>query len=175
MARRPVTREVAVRQRDVPAGLYESLPTDLDPVLRRVYAARQVQPSELKASLADMLPVGTLGGVSAASQLLADARHRQSAIVVVGDFDADGATATALTVTAMRGMGYSRVSYLVPNRFEFGYGLSPAVVELVAPSKPDILITVDNGINSIEGVTRAKALGIKVLITDHHLPGARTA
>jgi single-stranded-DNA-specific exonuclease len=143
----------------------------LAPVLRRIYAARGVSPAELNATLSDLLPVGSLGGVGAAAQFLADARRRQSAILVVGDFDADGATASALVVASMRAMGFANVSYLVPDRFVFGYGLSPAVVDLAATRRPDLIITVDNGISSLDGVAHARALGIDVLVTDHHLPG----
>ena len=167
-----VTRAPSVRCREVPQRLYESLPDTLDPVLRRVYAARQVQPDEINVSLSGLLPVGGLGGTAGAAQVLADARAAQAGIVVVGDYDADGATATALTVTALRAMGFARVSYLVPNRFELGYGLSPGVVDLASARRPDIIITVDNGITSLDGVARAQSLGIGVVITDHHLPGA---
>jgi single-stranded-DNA-specific exonuclease len=166
-----VIRETAIRRREVPADVYAALPDDMDPVLRRIYAARQVPPAELDMSLAGLLPVGSLGGAVAAAEFLADARRRQLSVLVVGDFDADGATASALVVTALREMGFEHVSYLVPNRFDFGYGLSPAVAELAAARGPDILITVDNGISSIEGVARARSLGMEVIVTDHHLPG----
>ncbi len=166
-----VTRRVSVRRREVPPQLYAAMPGSLDPVLRRVYAARQVQPGEIGASLSGLLPVGTLGGVADAARVLAAARRDQSGIVVVGDYDADGATATALTVVALRAMGYAGVSYLVPNRFELGYGLSPAVVDLAASARPRLIVTVDNGITSCEGVAHAQSLGMDVVVTDHHLPG----
>lgn len=166
-----VTAGLSVRRRAVPEDIYRSLPDDLDPVMRRIFAARQVPASELNPALNALLPVGSLGGTGPAAELLADLRRRRGAVVVVGDYDADGATASALMVTALRGMGFERVTYLVPNRFALGYGLSPAVAELAAAGKPDLLITVDNGITSVAGVERARALGISVLVTDHHLPG----
>lgn len=173
MGGKAVTREFTVRRREVPDACYEALPASLEPLLRRVYAARRVPPGELADGLAGMLPVGSLGGAAAAAEFLAEARRRQSRVLVVGDFDADGATASALVVTALRAMGFEGVSYLVPNRFEFGYGLSPEVVTLAAARKPDVLVTVDNGIASLEGVARAGALGMEVVVTDHHLPGAQ--
>jgi single-stranded-DNA-specific exonuclease len=115
--------------------------------------------------------VGTLGGVAAAVDLLL--RHREiGRILVIGDFDADGATSTALMLRALRGWGFAHVDFLVPNRFEFGYGLTPEIVTVAASREPTLLVTVDNGISSIAGVARARALGIEVLVTDHHLPGA---
>jgi single-stranded-DNA-specific exonuclease len=171
MGRGSVTTAANIRQREVPAAVYDALPGDLDPVLRRIYAARKLAPAEVNPSLSGMAPVGTLGGVGAAAALLADVRRREGRIVVVGDYDADGATASALMVTALRGMGFERVGFLVPSRFTYGYGLSPAVAELAAAGKPDLLVTVDNGVASVTGVARARELGMKVLVTDHHLPG----
>lgn len=172
MAAGAVTGPVTVRRREVSSALYAALPESMHPVLRRVYAARQVAPQEVGATLCALLPVGALSNAEEAAAFLADARGRDNAIVVVGDFDADGATASALMVTALRAMGFRRVSSLVPNRFELGYGLSPPVVELAAERGAEILVTVDNGISSIEGVARARELGMEVLVTDHHLPGA---
>ncbi len=171
MEGRPVIRDAAIRRREVPADVYAALPGGMRPLLRRVYAARNVAPREVRMAMGDLLPVGSLGGTTAAAEFLADAHQRQASVLVVGDFDADGATASALMVRSMRAMGFRNVSYLVPNRFEFGYGLSPGVVELAATRQPDIIITVDNGISSHEGVDRARALGIEVIVTDHHLPG----
>jgi single-stranded-DNA-specific exonuclease len=168
-----VTRALIVRRREVPDGCYAALPASMEPVLRRVYAARRVPPAELADGLAGMLPVGSLGGAAAAAEFLAEARRRQSSVLVVGDFDADGATASALVVTALRAMGFEHASYLVPNRFEFGYGLSPEVATLAAERRPGVLVTVDNGIGSLEGVARARELGMEVVVTDHHLPGAQ--
>lgn len=141
-------------------------------MLRRIYAARGIQSdTELSLSLERLLPVGTLEGVEAATGLLLE--HRESGrILVIGDFDADGATSTALVVRALRSWGFASVDFLVPNRFEFGYGLTPEIVELAATRNPSLIITVDNGISSIAGVQAARARGIGVLVTDHHLPGS---
>jgi single-stranded-DNA-specific exonuclease len=118
-----------------------------------------------------MLPVGSLDGVEAAARLLAE--HRVGGrVLVVGDFDADGATSSALVVRALRSMRFAHVDFLVPNRFRFGYGLTPEIVALAAETRPTLIVTVDNGVSSIEGVEAARALGIAVLVTDHHLPGA---
>jgi single-stranded-DNA-specific exonuclease len=138
-----------------------------------VYAARGIASrEELDLSLERLLPVRTLEGVEAAAELLASeiAAHRR--LLVVGDYDADGATATALVVRALRRLGASAVDYLVPDRFKYGYGLTPEIVALACERAPSLLITVDNGISSLEGVSAAQAAGIKVLVTDHHLPGA---
>jgi single-stranded-DNA-specific exonuclease len=145
---------------------------DLHPVLRRVYGARGVlSAQDLDLSLERLLPVSTLEGVERAADLLA--AHRASGrVLVVGDFDADGATGSALLVRAMRSLGFAHVDFLVPNRFQFGYGLTPGIVALAAERRPSLIVTVDNGVSSIEGVEAAHALGIPVLITDHHLPGA---
>jgi single-stranded-DNA-specific exonuclease len=150
----------------------DRLGSDLHPVLRRVYAGRGLCESlDLKLTLDRLLPVGTLAGVDAAARLLA--RHRLgSRVLVVGDFDADGATSTALVVRALRAFGFADVDFLVPNRFEYGYGLTPEIVELAAARAPGLLVTVDNGISSNAGVAAARARGIEVLVTDHHLPGA---
>lgn len=144
----------------------------LHPVLRRVYASRGVRsPNELHSGLDRLLPVGTLESVSAAAALLL--QHRASGrVLIIGDFDADGATSTALVVRALRAWGFASVDFLVPNRFEFGYGLTPEIVALAAQRRPTLIVTVDNGISSVTGVADARAQGIDVLITDHHLPGA---
>lgn len=160
-----------IKRRSVPRELECALPDDLHPVLRRVFASRQVSSSELDVSLAAMIPVGRLAGVSEAAELLAAAREQQDHVMVLGDFDADGATATALMMTCLRKFGFSYVSYLVPDRFRYGYGLSPEIAELAAQQRPAVIITVDNGISSHEGVERCCQLGIKVIVTDHHLPG----
>jgi single-stranded-DNA-specific exonuclease len=142
----------------------------LHPVLRRAYAARGVRQShELTLTLDKLMPVGTLDGVGAAVALILD--HRERRIVVVGDFDADGATSTALIVRCLRAWGFASVEFLVPNRFEFGYGLTPEIVGLAAERSPTLIITVDNGISSHAGVAAARARGMQVLVTDHHLPG----
>jgi single-stranded-DNA-specific exonuclease len=144
----------------------------LDPVLRRLYAARGVtSATQLDYALQQLLPISTLPGIDAAVRLLL--LHRQKKIIVVGDFDADGATSTALVLRCLRDFGFGDVNYLVPNRFQFGYGLTPEIVRVAAERSPDMLITVDNGVSSIDGVAEAHRLGIKVLVTDHHLPGER--
>ncbi|HLK70719.1 MAG TPA: DHH family phosphoesterase, partial [Steroidobacteraceae bacterium] len=142
---------------------------EVHPVLRRIYAARGVRShAELLLALRDLLPVTTLSGTQPAAELLY--RHRQGSVMVIGDFDADGATSTALLVRALRSWGFAGVDFLVPNRFEFGYGLTAEIVELAARRRPTLIVTVDNGIASHAGVDAARAAGIEVLITDHHLP-----
>ena len=145
---------------------------DLHPVLERVYAARGVRSAaDLDTSLARLLPVGTLEGVPAAVELLL--QHRTAGrVLIIGDYDADGATSSALMVRALRSFGFAAVDFLVPNRFQFGYGLSSGIVSLAAARAPTLIVTVDNGISSNAGVAAARARGIDVLITDHHLPGA---
>jgi single-stranded-DNA-specific exonuclease len=143
----------------------------LHPVLRRAYAARGVCDSqELALTLDRLMPVGTLDSVDAAAALILE--HRERRILVVGDFDADGATSTALIVRCLRAWGFASVDFLVPNRFEFGYGLTPEIVGLAVERSPSLIVTVDNGISSNAGVAAARARGIQVLVTDHHLPGA---
>jgi single-stranded-DNA-specific exonuclease len=142
----------------------------LHPVLRRAYAARGVcEGQELALTLDRLMPVGTLDSVEAAVALIL--QHRERRILVVGDFDADGATSTALIVRCLRAWGFASVDFLVPNRFEFGYGLTPEIVGLAAERNPSLIVTVDNGISSNAGVAAARARGIQVLVTDHHLPG----
>ena len=144
----------------------------LHPLLARVYRARGIRSAgELDLGLAHLLPPSGLLHAEAAARLLADAIAVQQKLLIVGDFDADGATSTALAVSVLREFGAARVDYLVPNRFEYGYGLTPEIVELAAGRTPDLIITVDNGISSIEGVAAARRHGIATLITDHHLAG----
>ncbi|MCU0936062.1 MAG: single-stranded-DNA-specific exonuclease RecJ [Gammaproteobacteria bacterium] len=148
------------------------LPPGLPPVLARVYAARHVSgPLDLDYGLARLHPPEALGGIEAAAGLLADAVEAGRRVLVVGDFDADGATSSALVVRGLRAMGARHADYLVPNRFEYGYGLTPEVVAAAAERRPDLIVTVDNGISSLEGVRAARSLGIRVLVTDHHLAG----
>ncbi|MBI3571751.1 MAG: single-stranded-DNA-specific exonuclease RecJ [Gammaproteobacteria bacterium] len=150
----------------------ESFLTDLHPVLQRVYLARQVASRrELEKSLDCLISPAQLKGIDEASTLLAETLRQQKRFLIVADFDADGATSCALAVRALRSLGAVDMRYLVPNRFEFGYGLTPEIVALAAQQKPDLIITVDNGISSIEGVKEARSRGIDVLVTDHHLPG----
>ena len=146
---------------------------DLHPVLKRVYAARQVRaPEDLDTGLQALLTPESLTGIDAAVELLAAAMAKQKKLLVVGDFDVDGATSSALMVMALRDMGATSVDYLVPNRFAFGYGLTPEIVELAAKTRnPDLIITVDNGVSSLAGVAKARQMDIDVLVTDHHLPG----
>ena len=159
-----------IQRRDVPAG-DAALGAELHPVLKRVYAARGLRVREdLDLSLERLAPVGSLGGAAAAAELLL--RHAQRRVLVVGDFDADGATSTALVLRALRGCGFASVDFLVPNRFEYGYGLTPEIVAVAAERAPTLIVTVDNGISSHAGVAAARARGIDVLITDHHLPAA---
>ena len=148
------------------------LDPQMHPVLRRVYAARGVRSAhDLALSMRQLLPIGTLEGVAAAAQLLAQHRQRGGLVLIIGDFDADGATSTALFVRALRSWGFAAVDFLVPNRFEFGYGLTPEIVALAARQRPALIVTVDNGISSNAGVAAARAADIDVLVTDHHLPG----
>jgi len=143
----------------------------MHPVLARLYALRGVRgPADLEHALKALLPAQILKGLETALELLEQGIRQQQRILVVGDFDADGATSTALAVLALRAMGAQHVDYLVPNRFEHGYGLTPEIVRLAAERKPDFIITVDNGIASMAGVVEANKLGISVLVTDHHLP-----
>jgi single-stranded-DNA-specific exonuclease len=144
----------------------------LHPVLQRVYAARGIHTAEeLDYRLSRLLHYHSLKDITVAAQCLGSAVIAQQAILIVGDFDSDGATSSALAVSALRNFGAQQVDYLVPNRFEYGYGLTPEIVALALKTKkPDLIVTVDNGISSHEGVLAAKAAGIKVIITDHHLP-----
>ena len=141
------------------------------PILARVLSARGIhQSAQLDVSLAKLIPPEQLTQASQMAVLLADAIAQKQSLLVVGDYDCDGATATAVAIRGLRSMG-AQVDYLVPNRFEYGYGLTPEIVELAAERQPDMIITVDNGIASVDGVAKANSLGIKVLVTDHHLPG----
>ncbi|SEA37031.1 single-stranded-DNA-specific exonuclease RecJ [Paraburkholderia sartisoli] len=143
----------------------------LHPVLARLYAARGVcMPDEIETGLARLVPPAALKGCEDAAALLADSIEGKRRMLVVADYDCDGATACAVAVRGLRMFG-AQIDYLVPNRFEYGYGLTPEIVALAATRKPDLLITVDNGIASVDGVEAANALGIEVLVTDHHLPG----
>jgi len=147
------------------------LESGMHPVLARVYAGRNIRTAaELNYGLDGLIPPGSLKGIDAAAALLADAISERKKLLIVADYDADGATACAVGVRALRAFG-ANVDYLVPDRFKLGYGLTPELVELASLRKPELLITVDNGIASVEGVARARSLGIATLITDHHLPG----
>ncbi len=144
---------------------------DIDPLHARLYAMRGLKTAgELDYGLAQLAPVSALENIDDAASLVI-ARRRER-IIVIGDFDVDGATSTALMLRCLRDFGFDDVGYLVPNRFEYGYGLTPEIVEVAAQRSPKLLITVDNGVSSVAGVARANELGIPVLVTDHHLPGS---
>jgi single-stranded-DNA-specific exonuclease len=146
--------------------------TTLHPILARVYKSRGLRSvEELNLGLDKLLPPTGLLNIELAARLLADALASQRSVLVVGDFDADGATSTALSVAALKEFGFQNVNFLVPNRFEYGYGLTPEIVDLACVDQPDLIITVDNGISSIDGVATARSRGIATLITDHHLAG----
>ncbi len=147
------------------------LPAHLPPLLRQLYARRGVMSAECELVLKGLLRPDTMKGLDNAAKLIADAMQLDQSILIVGDFDADGATSTSVCILALRMMGASKVDYLIPNRFDYGYGLSPEIVAVAATKQAELLITVDNGISSIEGVAAAKAFGMQVVITDHHLPG----
>ena len=147
------------------------LASGLPPVLARIYAARGIRsPRQLEYGLSGLAPFERLKNATLMAQLLADAIAAGKRLLIVADYDSDGATACAVAIRALRSFG-ATVDYLVPNRFEYGYGLTPEIVHLAAARRPDILVTVDNGIASVAGVAEAKRLGIEVLVTDHHLPG----
>lgn len=147
----------------------------LHPVLQRIYSHRNItNQKELDKSFQHLEPFSTLKDIDKACSLLEYALRHEERIVVVGDFDADGATSTAVAVKALQMLGAKHVNFLVPNRFKYGYGLTPEIVRDAHDLKAQLIITVDNGISSVDGVDEAKRLGIKVLITDHHLPSAET-
>lgn len=144
---------------------------DLDPLLARIYNARGIKSQDdLPRQLQQLNDYRQLKDIDKAAEILADAILNQQRMLIVGDFDCDGATSSALGVLALRSMG-GKADFLVPNRFEYGYGLTPEIVEAAQPFQPDVLITVDNGISSITGVQAAKEKGMKVVVTDHHLAG----
>lgn len=153
-------------------GTASVLQGEVHPVLARIYAARNITSVEqLNYSFNVLHSWNELKGIETAVDLLLAALRQQQKVIIVGDFDADGATSTALAVRGLRALGFENVSYRVPDRFKFGYGLTPDIVEDIADLEPDLIVTVDNGISSIDGVAAAKEKGIKVLVTDHHLPG----
>ncbi len=165
-----MNRKTELRRRRAVEGC--ELPDDLHPLLRRLYAHRGVkQPVELERGAKNLHPFHSLSGIQRATEILQKALADNLCIMIVGDFDADGATSTALTVLALRSMGGRNIKYLVPNRFDDGYGLSPEVVEQAAAHGAQLIVTVDNGISSHAGVSLAHQKGIAVVITDHHLPG----
>lgn len=158
--------------RPVPEGSLAAAPVDLPPLLERIYLSRGLtHADELDRNLSALARPELLPEVDRAAERLAQALTAGEHILIVGDFDADGATSVALAVSLLEAMGGERVSFLVPNRFEFGYGLSPEIVDLALAEAPAVIVTVDNGTSSIEGVARANAAGVDVIVTDHHLPG----
>ena len=161
--------ELTITDRSAPVVGYLAT---LHPVIARIYAGRGVKSiDELGHTLDRLLPDNSMRGIDAAVERLYKAFLNQQRILIVGDFDCDGATSTVTGLLALRAFGLNSVDYLVPNRFEYGYGLSPEIVDVAAARNPHLIITVDNGISSIEGVERANSLGIDVVVTDHHLPG----
>ena len=161
---------VTIQQREIKSGI--DLSDDLPDLLNRIYLARNISSKdELDYSLKHLPSPNRMKGMDEAVQLLSDALTADQKILIVGDFDADGATSTAVMIRGLSSMGARYVSFLVPDRFKFGYGLTPEIVDVALSSEPDLIITVDNGIASIDGVKRARNNGIKVLVTDHHLPG----
>jgi single-stranded-DNA-specific exonuclease len=165
-----VKQQTQLRRRAIDSSV--ALPATLPSLLQRLYASRGVRDEQdLERGVKGMLPWQQLSGVEQAVAMLYGAFREGLRIIVVGDFDADGATSTALSVLALRSMGAENIGYLVPNRFEDGYGLSPEVVDQAHARGAQMIVTVDNGISSHAGVERAHALGIPVLVTDHHLPG----
>jgi single-stranded-DNA-specific exonuclease len=162
--------QIKIKQRETGPDII--WPEDLHPVLKRIYSSRNItSPEELDYSLSRLCSYESMGNIKQAACLMADHMERNSYVLVVADYDADGATACALGLRGLTAMGCSQVEYLVPDRFTQGYGLSPAVVEQALHLNPDVIITVDNGISSIDGVALARRNGIDVIITDHHLPG----
>jgi single-stranded-DNA-specific exonuclease len=159
---------IAIERRKPTASLAE-WPEDLHPVLAQVLSRRNVAaPKELELTLQHLVPVGRFDALQAGVDLLLE--HRERNVIIVGDFDADGATSTALMVLALRELGFTRVNYFIPDRFALGYGLSPGAVEALGQYDGGLIVTVDNGISSVDGVAAARARGFRVLITDHHLP-----
>jgi len=144
----------------------------LDPLLQRIYQSRGVNSqSALDRQLSCLPPPSLLKDMTEATERLITALKKNQQIVIIGDFDADGATSAALMMLALRAMGFHKLEFLVPNRFDYGYGLTPEIVDLATQYQPQLIVTVDNGISSIEGVAHAASLGIDVIVTDHHLPG----
>nr|WP_239480471.1 single-stranded-DNA-specific exonuclease RecJ [Parashewanella hymeniacidonis] len=149
------------------------LPSSLHPLLKQILASRGVMPEQCQLELKGLLRPNTMKGQLEAAAIIATAIEANKSIFIIGDFDADGATSTSVCMLALRMMGTRKVNYLIPNRFDYGYGLSPEIVDLAQQQGAELLLTVDNGISSISGVERANQLDIPVVVTDHHLPGER--
>jgi single-stranded-DNA-specific exonuclease len=161
-----------IQRRALP-GVLPELPGLAHPILQRLYASRGVTAAaELERGAANLLPFTALKGIEQAVALLLSALQQQQQLVIVGDFDADGATSTAVLLSGLKALGFKHIEYLVPNRFEYGYGLTPEMAELAVAQGAELIITVDNGISALDGVALAKKAGVKVLVTDHHLAGA---
>jgi single-stranded-DNA-specific exonuclease len=168
-----LTTSVKIKSRD-PGNGKDNLPPDVHPVLRKILLSRGIQSAEsINLGLKQLHSPGKLLGLELAASIICTAIKTNQKILIVGDFDADGATGTALAVKALTAMGAQQVAFKVPNRFEFGYGLSVGLVKTLESDPPDILVTVDSGIACLEGVSFAKKLGCKVVVTDHHLPGVQ--
>lgn len=166
--RKKITRRAAAANADATLSSWS-------PLVQRILTHRAIsKASELDYQLNQLHKPDQMLGLGAAVGLLTEALEAQQRVCILGDFDADGATSTAVAVRCLRAFGFNKVDYLVPNRFEYGYGLTPEIVDEIARLKPDLIITVDNGIASLDGVNRARELGMKVLVTDHHLPGRHT-
>ena len=161
-----------ITPRTIPATAAQNLrDSGYSPAMANIFAARGITDSrQLDTTFAGLLPFDNLKNATAMARLLADAIAARKKLMVIADYDADGATACAVAVRGLRAFG-AQIDFIVPNRFEYGYGLTPEIVQLAAKSNPDILITVDNGIASVEGVAEANRLGMQVFVTDHHLPG----
>ena len=160
-----------ILRRPLPSAL-PRLGSEVPAVLTRIYAQRGISGAqELEQGLAFLPPMASMRGLERAVEILAGALAAGQRILIIGDFDADGATSSTVAVRALRMMGATAVDFLVPNRFEYGYGLTPEIVEVAKQFQPDVIVTVDNGIASIDGVAAAKANGWQVVVTDHHLPG----
>jgi single-stranded-DNA-specific exonuclease len=170
LARDSALSALQLRRRES-KGVPSGWPDSVHPILQQIYAARGVLiPAEVEHRLARLLSPQTFGGMTQAVDLLLEAIRDDWTILIAGDYDCDGATGTVVAVRGLRLLGAKRVSYAIPNRFVHGYGLSPALVESLQP-KPQLIVTVDNGVASVAGVAAAKAQGIRVIVTDHHLPG----
>ncbi|MEH6824543.1 MAG: single-stranded-DNA-specific exonuclease RecJ [Motiliproteus sp.] len=164
-----MNKQIVSRSPEIAPGLAQS---GLVPLLQRIYSSRGVNAAdELDYALKGLLPYHALRDIDPAVAQISRSIEAGERILVVGDFDCDGATSSALAVAALRALGAAWAGYLVPNRFEYGYGLSPEIVAVAQQQSPDLLITVDNGISSVAGVRAAKAAGMRVVVTDHHLPG----
>jgi single-stranded-DNA-specific exonuclease len=160
-----------IQQRNKNLSIAVDFSESISPLLQRIYHARGAScDSDVNYQLRSLAMPASLKGLTAAVSLLVNAMREQQRVLIVGDFDADGATSCALSILALKAMGLKHVDFLVPNRFEYGYGLTPEIVDVAKEYQPNLIVTVDNGIASVDGVAHAKSLGFKVIVTDHHLP-----